>query len=185
LSIEEWKRNAKEILELLKIKLKYDNRVPIVILLVGIPGSGKTTFSKNLIQKNCAWMHVSQDELKTSRMCKLYIEEGINRGMNIVIDRCNKNTNLRISWIEDVKKLGVHTTIAIHFDIDRNEAKSRVMKRVNHPTLPAVEKSKQVVDEIADCLTKPQLNEGFAEIICVRTEKDVSYTIERFASINQ
>jgi len=117
-------------------------------------------------------------------MCKVYIEAAINNGMNVVIDRLNKDTVTRRSWIEDAKKLSVHNIIAIYFDIDRNEAKNRVMKRINHPSLPACENSKYVVDEIADTLTKPHLSEGFVEVLCVRNEKEVSAAIERFSHIN-
>jgi hypothetical protein len=90
-----------------------------------------------------------------------------------------------------VKKQGVWNIIAVYLDINKNECMNRVMSRkkyflthilfiavtisdingllfcswygCSHPTLPATEKAKVIVDEFYDQLQKPTLSEGFRE----------------------
>jgi len=101
--------------------------------------------------------------------------------VSVVIDRCNPEPLQRKAWIEDVRKAGVWNIVAIYLDIDRREAKSRVMERKNHPTLPAAEKSKEVIDEFADSLHKPTLTEGFLEVVTIRTDKEFKLAVDRFS----
>ena len=46
---------------------------PVLILLCGIPGSGKTTWAKNYISKNPDFVHLSSDAIRA----ELYGDENI------------------------------------------------------------------------------------------------------------
>ena len=47
--------------------------IPSLILLVGIPGSGKTTYAKNYIERNANAIHLSSDAIRK----ELYGDENI------------------------------------------------------------------------------------------------------------
>ncbi len=57
------------------------------IVLVGIPCSGKSTFSRALLERDRSWRHINQDQLKTRKHCKQVIERALDCGLNLIIDR--------------------------------------------------------------------------------------------------
>jgi adenylate kinase family enzyme len=109
----QWKKLGPGIMAQMKNVISTDPRTPSALVLVGIPGSGKSTFSKELCKHGpwvalhtdsieifslfvecsrylalMAWqVHVCQDELKTRKVCKAVIENAIDRGMSVIIDR--------------------------------------------------------------------------------------------------
>ena len=78
---------------------------PIILVLKGPPGAGKTSWAKNYVKEKKDWLRVNRDELR--RMSGDYwmphreqiitmaeitmIEEGLRRGFNIIIDDTNLN----------------------------------------------------------------------------------------------
>ncbi|GJD08885.1 Transcription factor bHLH140 [Galdieria sulphuraria] len=74
---------------------------PILLMLIGIPGSGKTTFAKKLEEKG--WCRVCQDELFTRQQCENYTITHLLQGKSIVIDRCNVTKEQRAIWINLAK----------------------------------------------------------------------------------
>ena len=57
-----------------------------ILILIGIPASGKSTWSKEYVRKNPNWVRVSRDDfrdmLKSAQVCEPKIEELINTLMN-------------------------------------------------------------------------------------------------------
>lgn len=70
---------------------------PRVLILVGIQGSGKSTFSK-LFTKS-GWARVSQDDLGTRIKCEQFTVEYLKQGRSVVVDRCNFDRTQRHHWI--------------------------------------------------------------------------------------
>lgn len=58
---------------------------PLLLVLVGIPGSGKSTVAARLQQ--AGWVVVSQDVLGDRRSCESATTHALRAGRNIVIDR--------------------------------------------------------------------------------------------------
>ena len=58
---------------------------PVVLLLVGLPGSGKSTFSSKF--RNKGWWIISQDTLGSKDKCISEFRRALSRRKNIVIDR--------------------------------------------------------------------------------------------------
>lgn len=60
-----------------------------VLLLVGLPGSGKTTFALRLVEGG-GWVRVSQDDVGGSRAAvERSFMEALESGHAVVVDRCN------------------------------------------------------------------------------------------------
>jgi predicted kinase len=82
-----------------------------IMILVGIPASGKSTWAKDFVNQNPNWIRVSRDDyrlmLKNQQICDSKIESLINvilnqtittslvLGYNVIID----NTNVRKKYI--------------------------------------------------------------------------------------
>lgn len=99
-----------------------------VLILVGVPASGKSTWSLDFVRRNPDWVRVSRDDfrfmLKDQPSCEPKIESLINtiqdsvildalaKGINVVID----NTNLKKKYIEHFAKL-VQPYASVEFQI--------------------------------------------------------------------
>lgn len=105
-----------------------------LMILVGPIGVGKTTFGKTL--ENDTSIRISQDEMGKPEYLNVFhqsIEEGVPR---IIIDRMNFNMEQRKRFIEPARKQGYIITI-FDFEWDWDTCFNRVVKRFNHPTVPA------------------------------------------------
>ena len=66
--------------------------VPLLLVLVGIPGSGKSTFVQELLTSSppdLEWSRVSQDVLGTRKRCIRAAQDALIEGRHVAIDRCN------------------------------------------------------------------------------------------------
>lgn len=84
-----------------------------ILILVGIPASGKSTWSSDYVRKNPDWVRVNRDDFrkmfKNAQVCdpkiedmitdmmKVAINKSLMRKLNVIID----NTNLRVKYIND------------------------------------------------------------------------------------
>ena len=77
----------------------------ILVVLVGIPGSGKTTMSMEIVA-NRNWTRVCQDELgsrqRVYKKAAAMLEEGrfLDGYRGVIIDRCNFDQSQRRHWVE-------------------------------------------------------------------------------------
>jgi len=98
-----------------------------MIILIGHPGCGKTTFSKKyLISKG--YVHVNRDTLKTPAKCLSATESALSGGKSVVVDNTNPSVEARAPFIQAAKKHGVPVR-CVHFDIPEDVAKHMNMYR--------------------------------------------------------
>lgn len=134
-----------------------------IYTLVGLPASGKSTFTKTL--KNC--VVVSSDEIREqlfgSAECqdnpklvfdtaRKRIAEALKNNKNVIFDATNINHKAR--------KLTLNFDayqVAIFFTTSAEECKKRNAQRERH--VP-----ESVIDRMADRLIAPTIGEGFDEI---------------------
>jgi len=72
-----------------------ENEPQILLILVGLPGSGKTTFAEALIQdrdsnpRKRKWIRASQDDAPSRRRqeCEAVTRNGLRDGCNVIVDR--------------------------------------------------------------------------------------------------
>jgi atypical dual specificity phosphatase len=138
-----------------------------LVVLVGLPGSGKSWFSNALLSRNSSgWIHISQDESGSRSSCENEIghEPG---GKPVLLDRCNTSAEDRKAWL----KLAHWATqpICIWFDFDVEVCTSRAQNRAGHPTLPPGSRVRNAINQMDKILNKPSLKEGFKAIVIVRS----------------
>ncbi|KII94225.1 hypothetical protein PLICRDRAFT_420648 [Plicaturopsis crispa FD-325 SS-3] len=136
------------------------------LMLVGLPGSGKSWFSKALLVRDPRiWTHISQDESGSRSSCESAI--GRTKG-RVLLDRCNVSPADRKLWLELASSATTHP-VAVWFDYDRELCISRAQNRSDHPTLPPGSRVCNAVDQMQKAFVRPDLKEGFKAIVVVRS----------------
>jgi len=104
-------------------------------MLVGPPGSGKSTFSKQLVQtafRKKAPVYVNQDSQGVDHFA--VFDDALLAGDDIVVDRMNFNKEQRGRYLRLAKDFGYRTKIVVlHQPYD--VCFERIMNRKNHETI--------------------------------------------------
>ena len=136
-----------------------------VVVLVGMPGSGKSTLSQRF--RDRGWLIVSQDELGDRRKCENAVHVALQNGERVVVDRTNIDASQRAHWLRIARenRLPPAAVVAVLLEVHVQTAKDRVMHRAQHPTLKAERSSMGIIDGFARDLVRPTEGEGFGRVI--------------------
>lgn len=143
---------------------------PVLILLCGIPGSGKTTWAKNYISKNPDFVHLSSDAIRAELYGDENIQgnpvevftlmqnkavESLNAGYNVVYDATSMTRKDRAGIISMCPKFThIQCNIIwapIETCIERDAARERTV-------------GKEVIDKMLKKFQAPFYDEGIDEI---------------------
>lgn len=164
--------------------MDFKNNIPVVIFLIGAPGSGKSTFVEHLIERypEKKFEIISTDnmiEIEAKRLGKTYSEifsnfikdatkqfninfiNGLKNKKNLVIDRTNMTKNSRKNLLLSIPK--EYHRIAFVFNISRVELDNRLEKR---KIKSGKDIHKNVIDNMIANYETPSLDE-FDKIIFV------------------
>lgn len=99
---------------MLKMKNKKENLK--ILILIGIPGSGKSTWAKHFIRKNPDYVRINRDDFRTmlhdytndtpkmedlvTKLVSYSVQAALSKKYNVIID----NTNLKVKYIEQFIK---------------------------------------------------------------------------------
>jgi bifunctional polynucleotide phosphatase/kinase len=109
-----------------------------VVIFVGSPASGKSTFWKNYLP---TYVRVNRDTLKTKEKCVAVLDKSLGEGKSCVVDNTNPEKSDRKLFIDVAKKhkvpvrcfyFNVTKEVATHLDTQRkiNEGREHLSKRV-------------------------------------------------------
>ncbi|OBT42494.1 hypothetical protein VE00_07949 [Pseudogymnoascus sp. WSF 3629] len=132
------------------------------LMLVGIPGSGKSWVAKSLLARDPRWTYVSQDESSRSA-CETAVSRTKGK---LILDRCNTSAADRKFWLQlaDTKN-----AVCILFDYDTELCVSRAQQRADHPTLPPGSRVLNAVKQMTEQFSAPELKEGFKAVLTVKS----------------
>jgi hypothetical protein len=84
---------------------------PAVLVMVGIPGVGKTTFIEKLIGScgSVTWVRCSQDDEGSRENCLKKARHALSDGVSVAIDRTDFDATQRKHWIDLAHEFGAHT----------------------------------------------------------------------------
>ena len=147
-------------------------------MLIGIPGSGKSTYSKStLTKKYDKAVYIASDKVRDDnpnlkeeeiwpeiyRLCV----NALNNDLDIIYDATNITVNVRNRFKNKLKELNVkeYDMIAYYFPTNPNICYERVKIRNTLPNerfLP-----EDVVLSYGDKIIAPTIEEGFKEIVVI------------------
>lgn len=136
-----------------------------MIILVGPPGSGKSTYCKDYLYGS--HVRINQDSLGSRHMCQLVAETCLESGIDVVIDRCNINKHHRAPFIKLAKQYG-YVIKAICLNTDPKVCEDRVVARQNHETIDEKmpeDKKREIVRNFLKSLESPCHSEGVNDIM--------------------
>lgn len=102
-----------------------------LIILIGPPGSGKSTYAKVLESEG--FLRISQDDQGKSRHLELF-QSGISSSKDIVVDRMNFDKAQRDKYRLEALKCGYSVSF-VEFCVPRSVCFDRCMERTGHPTI--------------------------------------------------
>ncbi|CAK4732785.1 hypothetical protein LEN26_016413 [Aphanomyces euteiches] len=138
-----------------------------VVLLIGSPGSGKSTLYKSYFS---SYGRVNQDALKTPAKCKAAAVEFLKEGKSIVIDNTNRDVKTRSEWIQLAEDHEVPIR-AFYLDIPKplvfhlNEF--RKLQKELHPDRSEAKPNvpDMVIHGFYKNMIVPTTEEGFASVV--------------------
>ena len=147
-------------------------------MLIGIPGSGKTTYSKELSEKYSAkvissdkvrQLYVGIDEKEVfPKVYKLCVEE-LKSGKNVILDATHITPKVRKRTFDALDAYGIaYDKVAIFVDTPVEECIRRVEIRNQNPEelfLPL-----EVISSYGQNIIPPNVDEGFMEIQVIKFE---------------
>ena len=150
-----------------------------LFVLVGLPGAGKTWFSKCLRARNPkVWHRISQDDSGSRDQCELEI--GRARGGRVLLDRCNTDSTDRKRWLA-LASTWAKAPVCVWFDYDPDLCTSRAQRRIGHPTLPPGNRVRSAVSHMRKMFVRPRLDEGFQAIAILRSFAAVQDLVHRLS----
>ena len=143
-------------------------QTPILLILVGVQGSGKSTFCQSLGQ---GWCHLSQDTIDNGKPGERKAVEVAAKSIlkekqkSVVIDRMHLDATQRQYFVQ----IGKEARVKVHclvFLASKEVIVKRVSERINHPGSVEGERGAQLAIGSLSRLMKPTYEEGFSLISC-------------------
>ncbi|KAF9535609.1 ATP dependent DNA ligase [Crepidotus variabilis] len=135
-----------------------------LFMLVGLPGSGKSWFSKSLLARNPeGWARISQDDSGSRSSCETQIGRTPKKNQRVLLDRCNTSAEDRKSWL----KL----------------ASNWAQMRTGHATLPPGGRVRSAVAQMKKMYERPSIGEGWKAIVVVKSFEAAHEAVLRFSPL--
>lgn len=166
--------------------IKFDDSKQEMIILVGSPGSGKSTYCSNELTPR-KYIRINQDSLKTEKNCIQKAKEELEKGSSVVIDNTNGKKAKREIFIALAKErkipvrcfiMKVEKDLAFHLNHQReiNREREHFSGAVNNIPIHSFFKYYE----------EPKKEEGYEEIVEVKfvpgpfkseKEKEIFYMV--------
>jgi len=166
-----------------------DSEEQVVLILVGLVGSGKSTFAQALEQHLPAqFRRCNQDDLGNRSRVETLARRTLREGSSVCIDRTNFNAAQRSYWINIAREFPGTTVWVIVFQTPYEVCAARLRERTSHPTITSPEHGLSVLARFANEFEDPSAHEGYDRLIvltpsdhpsCLYTHTDITSIIQR------
>jgi len=103
---------------------------PVVIMLVGLIASGKSTFAQALENQLPHFRRCNQDELGSRLRVEVAVRQALTEGLSVCVDRTNVDPTQRAHWINIAREFPGTRVGIIVFDTPYNVCASRLHTRM-------------------------------------------------------
>lgn len=156
----------------------------LLVMLVGAPGSGKSTFCENVMRSSSrSWVRICQDSINngksgTKAQCLSSAAVALKDKKSVFIDRCNLDREQRLDFLKlRSPEVDVH---AVVLDLPAQLCISRSVKRTGHEGKLQGGKAAAVVNRMLQKKVLPKLIEGFSRITFCLNESDVQDAVTMY-----
>lgn len=144
----------------------------LVLVLVGLQGSGKTTFAEGLAGGG-GWTRVSQDCLGSRRRCEELAAATLREGGSPVIDRTNLRSRQRAPWLALAVAAGVPCHCLVFDHLSLPACAARVAARQGHEGGVEGARGVQICFRAAALRERIGDREGFARVVVFGAEAEL------------
>ncbi|VVB12860.1 unnamed protein product [Arabis nemorensis] len=159
----------------------------IVVLLIGPPGSGKSTFCDSVMRSSHRpWSRICQDIINNGKagskaQCLKMAIDSLKEGKSVFIDRCNLDREQRSEFI---KLSGLEVEVhAVVLELPAQVCISRSVKRTGHEGNLQGGRAAAVVNKMLQSKELPKLNEGFSRIMFCYNDADVENAVNTYSML--
>ena len=157
------------------------NMRPRLIILMGLPGSGKSSFAQTMEKYSTNWLRLSQDDMGGRDAFERSLGpalKSMGRSMSVILDRCNPTCDERMRWKSMLEN--PDATAIVWFDASAETCINRVQQRFDHQTLPP-HAAKTVIPRFAKQMEPPSLSaDRVRAIYRVSTLADTEVLLKHF-----
>lgn len=153
---------------------KRRRRRGLVVVPVGLPGSGKSTYFAEFLADLGA-TRVCQDVLGNRARVETKVKDLIKTGASVFVDRTNYNSEQRSHWLKIARDRDI-PCVALVFDVPAATCVKRAAKRTHHEgRLDARDpvQCRKVVNKLDNWMKPIEDSEGFARVFRLASDADM------------
>jgi predicted kinase len=137
-----------------------------IIVMVGLPGSGKSTYISQQFNNSDVYYIVDGDTLKTSvNVCKS-ISANIKTGKTLVVDATNYSLERRADIIRVAQQYNAQVE-CIYISTPKGEC---ILRAKNRKALGGKDVPPSAIGRLANQIVIPKMEEGFSSITVVKPQ---------------
>eukprot|EP01080_Neovahlkampfia_damariscottae_P003008 gene3008-5018_t len=173
-----------------QMKLPEDKRM--MIILIGLPSSGKTRFANQIKSKKKVHISSNLTHSKSKDICLKHARESLKKRKSVIIDEVNHDEKERGDWIKIAKEEGVEKIIGIYFDVPMETLKKREEERKTSSKdrsltgyVSGVKDDENMFDIFVKKFKEPK-KEEFTQFYVIKKENDDDDVIKQlFGNLSQ